>query len=92
MWARVIKGSLHGEFGPVISTDHTLETVSLESALNGCLKEIEVRLKDIEHVFRVGDTVKVVAGSYLGLEGHIIQICGDMFHLCQHATNEQVNL
>ncbi|KAG1811296.1 hypothetical protein EV424DRAFT_1542578 [Suillus variegatus] len=91
-WVRVIKGSLCREFGPVISTDPTLGTVSLESALDGHLKEIEVRLKDIERVFRVGDTVKVVAGSYLGLEGHIIQICSDTFHLCQHATNEQVEV
>ncbi|KAG1889590.1 uncharacterized protein F5891DRAFT_1198655 [Suillus fuscotomentosus] len=91
-WVRVVKGSLRGELGQVVSTDHTLGTLSMQLAFDGRLKEMEVRLKDIEQIFRVSDTVRVVAGSYLGLEGHIIQICGDMFHLCQHATNEQVEV
>ncbi|KAG1878846.1 hypothetical protein F4604DRAFT_1679727 [Suillus subluteus] len=91
-WARIIKGSLCGGLGKVISTDHTLGTVCLELAFDGHLKEIEIRLLDIEHVFQVSDSVRVVASSYLGLEGHIIQMCGDTFHLCQHATNEQVEV
>ncbi|KAG1806366.1 uncharacterized protein HD556DRAFT_1436340 [Suillus plorans] len=41
-WARVIKGSLRGELGQVVSTDHTLGTLSLQSAFNGHLKEMEV--------------------------------------------------
>lgn len=81
--ARVVEGSLLGEFGTVISTDHAHGTVSL--------KDFEVQLQDIEHVFCVGDAVRVVAGSHLGLEGHIIQMCEDTFHIYQAATNEQVS-
>jgi hypothetical protein len=49
--ARVLKGSLCGELGQVISTDHTFGTVGLESALDGRLKEIEISLQDVECVF-----------------------------------------
>ncbi|KAG1790362.1 uncharacterized protein HD556DRAFT_1310750 [Suillus plorans] len=90
--ARVVKGSLHGELGQVISTDHTSGTVMLESAFDGCLKEIDICLQDTEHVFQVGDTVKVVAGSYLGLQGHIVQMCKDTFVVCQYAMNHQVEV
>lgn len=89
--ARVVEGSLRGKLGTVISTDHALGTVGLDFAFDGRVKEIEVQLQDIERVFRVGDSVRVVAGSYLGLEGHIIQMCEDTFHVCQAATNEQVS-
>jgi ribosomal protein L24 len=91
-WARVLKGSLRGELGQVISTDHTFGTVGLESALDGRLKEIEISLQDVERVFRIGDPVRVVAGSYLGLQGHIIQMDGPTFQICQDGTNEQVNI
>jgi hypothetical protein len=33
-----------------------------------------------------------MAGSYLGLQGHIIQMDGPMFQICQDGTNEQVNI
>ncbi|KAG2108279.1 uncharacterized protein F5147DRAFT_773866 [Suillus discolor] len=89
-WARVVKGSLHGELGQVTSTDHTLGTLSLQSALDERSKEMTVRLQDVERVFQVGDTVRVVAGSYLGLQGHIIEMHGDTFQVCQDTTNEQV--
>ncbi|KAG1856567.1 hypothetical protein C8R48DRAFT_775969 [Suillus tomentosus] len=50
-WARVVKGSLRGELGQVVSTDHTLGTLSLQSAFDGRLKEMEVRLKDMNGSF-----------------------------------------
>jgi hypothetical protein len=39
---RVVKGSFCGELSMVISTDHALGTIVLESAFDGHLKEIEV--------------------------------------------------
>ncbi|KAG0691716.1 hypothetical protein DFH29DRAFT_883868 [Suillus ampliporus] len=45
---------------------------------------------DLEHIFHVGDEIRVVAGPYLGLEGHIIQISDDMFHICQAVSKEEV--
>lgn len=89
--ARVIKGSLRGELGTVVSTDHTCDSVGLEFNFDGCLEEAEVSLRDIERVFRVGDTVRVVAGPYMGLEGHLIQMSDDVFHVCQDTTKEVVS-
>ncbi|KAG1718645.1 hypothetical protein EDD22DRAFT_855345, partial [Suillus occidentalis] len=90
--ARVIKGSLRGELGTVISTDHTCDSVGLEFNFDGYLEEAEVSLRDIERVFRVGDTVRVVAGPYMGLEGHLIQMSDDVFHICQETTKEVVEV
>ncbi|KAG1885840.1 uncharacterized protein F5891DRAFT_1201663 [Suillus fuscotomentosus] len=90
--ARVVEGSLRGELGTVISTDHALGIIVLESAFDGHLKETEVRLQDIDRIFRVGDAVRVIAGSYLGLEGNIVQMSGDIFHVCQSVTNEHVEV
>ncbi|KAG2113777.1 uncharacterized protein F5147DRAFT_650196 [Suillus discolor] len=53
---------------------------------------LRVCLQDVERVFRVGDTVRVVASSYLGLQGHIIEMHGDTFQVCQDTTNEQVKV
>ncbi|KAG2087625.1 uncharacterized protein F5147DRAFT_658914 [Suillus discolor] len=86
--ARVIKGSLSGELGKVISTDHTYGSVCLEFTFHECPEEIEVRLQDVERVFWVSDSVRVIAGPYLGLEGHILQKAEDVFHVCQVATKE----
>ncbi|KAG1847298.1 hypothetical protein C8R48DRAFT_677640 [Suillus tomentosus] len=90
--ARVIKGTLRGELGKVISTDHTYGSVCLEFTFHKCPEEIEVRLQDVERVFRVGDSVRVIAGPYLGLEGHILQMAEDVFHVCQATTNEVVEV
>jgi ribosomal protein L24 len=90
--ARVIKGALCGELGKVISTDHTCGSVGLEFTFDECPEEIEVRLQDIERVFRLGDTVRVVAGPYLGLEGHVLKMCEDVFHVCQAVSKEVVSL
>ncbi|KAG1900758.1 uncharacterized protein F5891DRAFT_979988 [Suillus fuscotomentosus] len=85
---RVIKGSLSGELSKVISIDHTYGSACLEFTFHECPEEIEVRLQDVERVFRVGDSVRVIAGPYLGLEGHILQMAEDVFHICQVATKE----
>ncbi|KAG2047192.1 hypothetical protein BDR06DRAFT_976911 [Suillus hirtellus] len=90
--ARVIKGTLRGELGKVISTDHTYGSACLEFTFHKCPEEIEVRLQDIERVFRVGDSVRVITGPYLGLEGHILQMAEDVFHVCQATTNEVVEV
>ncbi|KAG2155024.1 uncharacterized protein EDB93DRAFT_1102015 [Suillus bovinus] len=88
-WARVIEGPLHGESGQVILTDHTVGSASLKFAFDRCPEQIEVRFEGIEQVFRVGDTIKVVAGPYFGLEGHIIQMQEEIFDICQNISNKQ---
>jgi ribosomal protein L24 len=90
--ARVISGELRSKIGTVVSTDHASGSVCLEIILDGHRSGIDVRLEDIERVFCVGDEVRVVAGPYLGLEGHIIQISDDMFHVCQDGSKEEVRL
>ncbi|KAG1865675.1 hypothetical protein C8R48DRAFT_772675 [Suillus tomentosus] len=88
--ARVISGELRSKIGTVVSTDHASGSVCLEIILDGHRSGIDVRLEDIERVFCVGDEVRVVAGPYLGLEGHIIQISDDMFHVCQDGSKEEL--
>jgi ribosomal protein L24 len=89
--ARIVQGSLRGQLGKVVSTDHTCGSVGLELTFDdGGLEEIELRFQDIERVFRVGDSVRVIAGSFLGVEGHILQIDGDIFHICQAVSKEEV--
>ncbi|KAG2059221.1 hypothetical protein BDR06DRAFT_968182 [Suillus hirtellus] len=41
---------------------------------------------------QVSDTVRVVAGPYLGVEGHIIQMVDDVFCLCQDVSKEEVEV
>ncbi|KAG2094639.1 uncharacterized protein F5147DRAFT_657116 [Suillus discolor] len=86
---RVVKGEVHSEIGTVLSIDHALGSACLELTFDGDQVETEVQLQDLERVFCVGDTVWVVAGAYLGLEGHVIQISGDIFHLCQDISKEE---
>lgn len=88
---RVIKGEVCPEIGTVISTHHAAGTVSLEFNLDSHRQEMDVRLQDIERVFWVGDSVRVVAGSYLGVEGHIVQATGDIFDVCQEVSQEVVS-
>ncbi|KAG2120556.1 uncharacterized protein F5147DRAFT_766471 [Suillus discolor] len=87
---KVIAGGICSEASTVVSTDHTIGSAHLEITLDGHQREIDVQLEDIEHIFRVSDEVRVVAGPYLGLEGHIIQICDDVFHVCQAVSKEEV--
>jgi hypothetical protein len=90
-WARANTGALHSELGQVVSTDHAFGSVCLEFYIDGCPKTVDFRLQDIERVFWVGDTVRVVAGPYLGLEGYILQMCKDVFHICQAVSKEEVD-
>ncbi|KAG1907980.1 uncharacterized protein F5891DRAFT_974570 [Suillus fuscotomentosus] len=44
---------------------------------------------------RAGDCARVIEGSLrgeLGLEGNIVQMSGDIFHVCQSVTNEHVEV
>ncbi|KAG1851066.1 hypothetical protein DFJ58DRAFT_729045 [Suillus subalutaceus] len=90
--ARPITGEVCSEIGTVISTNHVSGSACLKFTLDGHGQELEFRLQDIERVFWVGDTVRVVAGAYAGLEGHIIKKSGDLFHMCQETTNEEVEV
>ncbi|KAG2340114.1 hypothetical protein BDR05DRAFT_1002860 [Suillus weaverae] len=91
-WARANTGALHSELGKVISTNHAFGSVGLDFSIDGCPKTIDVRLQDSERVFWVGDTVRVVAGPYLGLEWYILQMCEDIFHICQVVSKEEVEV
>ncbi|KAG1777879.1 hypothetical protein EV702DRAFT_1196677 [Suillus placidus] len=42
--------------------------------------------------FKTYNEVKVVAGIYLGIQGHIISKMGDMYDICQHTTNKLVQV
>ncbi|KAG2052326.1 hypothetical protein BDR06DRAFT_973112 [Suillus hirtellus] len=71
----------------------TLAAFSLQFMRIGDLARViagELRPNDVEHIFCVGDDVRVVAGPYLGLEGQIIQISDDVFHICQGVSKEEV--
>jgi len=46
----------------------------------------------MERIFWVSDVVRVVAGSYLGLEGHVIQMDKELFRVCQGVSMEEVNV
>ncbi|KAG2115475.1 hypothetical protein DEU56DRAFT_761668 [Suillus clintonianus] len=70
-WARIVKGDLSSEIGEVTSTDHPAGSATLKLILSGQRKKVEVQLQDIERMFQIGDTVRVVAGPYLGVEGHL---------------------
>ncbi|KAG1738459.1 hypothetical protein EDD22DRAFT_852065 [Suillus occidentalis] len=91
-WVRANTGALHSELSQVISTDHAFGSVCLEFYIDGRPNTVDFRLQDIEQVFRVGDTVRVVAGPYLGLEGYILQMCEDVFCICQAVSKEEVEI
>ncbi|KAG1741377.1 hypothetical protein EDD22DRAFT_851700 [Suillus occidentalis] len=81
---RVIAGEICSKTGTVVLMDHASGSMRLEIIFNGHGREIDVQLEDLEHIFRVG--------PYLGLEGHIIQISDDMFHVCQAVSKEEILL
>ncbi|KAG2337752.1 hypothetical protein BDR05DRAFT_969863 [Suillus weaverae] len=92
-YARMTRGEFPSEVGTVLSVDHTSGgSLSVEIKHNGVRNEIQVRLQDVERVLCVGDEVKVVAGAYLGVQGHIVAKAGDMFDVCQQTTNEIVQV
>ncbi|KAG2046380.1 hypothetical protein BDR06DRAFT_1014772 [Suillus hirtellus] len=87
---RIITGAVPSEIGMVVSIDHGFGgSTCIKLTLNGHWEELEARLEDVERVFWIRDTVRVVAGSYLGLEGHVIQMDKDLFHLCQGVSMEE---
>ncbi|KAG0697354.1 hypothetical protein DFH29DRAFT_878763 [Suillus ampliporus] len=90
--ARVITGEFGAEIGEVVSADHAFGSIRLEYSIEGHKIQSEVQLQDVERVFWVGDTIRVVAGIYLGLEGHIVQMTGDIFQICQTSTKEEVEV
>jgi transcription elongation factor len=89
---RVIAGELHSLVATVTSVDHICSSASLELTLDGQTTEAQVRLENLERVFHVGDVVRVVAGSYLGLEGYILEMSEEIFDLRQDISGEQVSL
>ncbi|KAG1901573.1 uncharacterized protein F5891DRAFT_1187430 [Suillus fuscotomentosus] len=77
----------------LFDTDHAFGgSVKLAFDLDGLCKEVEARLKDIEPMFYVGEEVCVVAGDYLGLQGHVIQRNNDIFCICWSGTQEEVEV
>ncbi|KAG1779355.1 hypothetical protein EV702DRAFT_1195318 [Suillus placidus] len=90
--ARVLTGEVCSEIGQVISTDHVFGSLRLKINVNGLRREIDLRVRDIERVLWVGDAVRVVAGSYLGLEGHIIGMSDEIFDICQENTKEEIQV
>ena len=89
---RVIRGDLCTCVATVISVNQIYQTATLEIVSDGKTQRTQVRLGDIERVFHVGETVRVVAGSYLGLEGYIVEMNEEIFHVCQGVSGEQVSL
>ncbi|KAG1717905.1 hypothetical protein EDB19DRAFT_1921686 [Suillus lakei] len=91
--ARIIAGAVQSEIGTVMSIDHAFGgSARIELTFDGHRKELEARLEDMERVFWVGDAVRVVAGSYLGLEGHVIQMDEELFRVCQRVSMEEVQV
>ncbi|KAJ8587290.1 hypothetical protein M405DRAFT_316926 [Rhizopogon salebrosus TDB-379] len=88
---RVIAGELRSLVATVTSVDH-IYSASLELTLDGQTTEAQVRLENLERVFHVGDVVRVVAGSYLGLEGYILEMSEEIFDLRQDISGEQYYL
>ncbi|KAG1845074.1 hypothetical protein C8R48DRAFT_780081 [Suillus tomentosus] len=75
-----------GDEARVISAEMCSEIGKVVSANH------DFRLRDVERVFRLGDSVRVVAGVYLGLEGHVVQMSDNIFHICQEATKEEIEV
>ncbi|KAG2139300.1 hypothetical protein DEU56DRAFT_912143 [Suillus clintonianus] len=91
--ARIIAGAARSEIGTVVSIDHAFGgSARIELTFDGHRTELEARHEDMERVFWVGDAVRVVAGSHLGLEGHIIQMDEVLFLICQWVSMEEVQV
>lgn len=88
---RLTTPDLLGQICTVLTTDHAFGgSVKLAFDLDGLRKEVEARLEDVEPVFHVGEEVRVVAGDFLGLQGHVVQRNDDIFTICQSGTQEEV--
>ncbi|KAG2750984.1 hypothetical protein P692DRAFT_20727630, partial [Suillus brevipes Sb2] len=67
------------------------DTVRLHTPdLSGQLCTTEAALVDVERVFNVGDEVRVIAGVYQGVAGHLVQKYEDNFTICQSGTQQEV--
>jgi hypothetical protein len=63
---------LPGQICTVLSTNHTFSgTIDLQFELDGVVRQTQATLVDVEQVFNVGDEVRVLAGVYQGVEGHL---------------------
>ncbi|KAG1739739.1 hypothetical protein EDB19DRAFT_1828733 [Suillus lakei] len=88
--ARVITEQVCLEIGRVVSTNHAFGSVCLEFVFKGHQRQIDFPLWDVERMFWLSDSVRVVAGAYLGLEGYIIQMSNNIFHVYQESTKEEL--
>ncbi|KAG2740338.1 hypothetical protein P692DRAFT_20753439, partial [Suillus brevipes Sb2] len=59
--------------------------------LNGQICTTQTTLVDVERVFNVGDEVRVLAGVYQGVEGHLVQKYEDNYTICQAGTQQEVS-
>lgn len=83
---------LPGQMCTVLATNHAFGgSVTLQFELDCVMKEMEATLVDVERVFKVGDEVRVVAGVYQGVEGHLVQKYEDNFTVCQSGTQQEVS-
>ncbi|KAG2336096.1 hypothetical protein BDR05DRAFT_1006165 [Suillus weaverae] len=90
---RLNTADLLGQICTVTTTEHAFGgSVNLTFELDGHRKEIQARLADVERAFNVGDEVRVVAGLYAGVEGHIVQKYDDNFFICQSGTQEEIEV
>ncbi|KAG1758964.1 hypothetical protein EDD22DRAFT_168624 [Suillus occidentalis] len=84
---------LSGQLCTVITTDHAFGgSVTLEFELDGAKKQTEAALVDVERVFNVGDEVRVIAGVYQGVAGHLVQKYEDNYTICQSGTQQEIEV
>ncbi|KAG1785181.1 uncharacterized protein HD556DRAFT_1314446 [Suillus plorans] len=90
---RLTTPDLLGQICTVISTDHAFGgSVKLGFKLDGREKAIEAKLDHVERVFNVGDEVSIIAGGYLGVQGHIVERDDDIFTICQFGMLEEIEI
>jgi ribosomal protein L24 len=53
--------------------------------------QTQTTLIDVEQVFNIGDEVRVLAGVYQGVEGHLVQKYENNFTICQAGTQQEVS-
>jgi ribosomal protein L24 len=83
---------LNGQICTVLSTDHAFGgTIDVQFELDGVVTQTQTTLVDVERVFNVGDEVRVLAGVYQGVEGHLVQKYEDNYTICQAGTQQEVS-
>lgn len=84
---------LPGQICTVLSTDHAFGgTIDVQFELDGVVTQTRATLVDVERVFNVGDEVRVLAGVYQGVEGHLVQKYEDNFTICQAGTQQEIEV